>query len=172
MYTKQPKQQLKIVDNFLESPGLWKEYALKQEYFTDASGYPGKKTKALDEIHAGLFHSLAAKIIGHVNGKQGFSRLKIQFAYTSSTNFTSNIHQDEPFYNVAGIIYLNENAPNNTGTKFYNLIDGLFVENINIENHYNRMIIFDPSKWHAPSGTFGDELSNGRITITFFGIAV
>ena len=37
MYIKQTRQQLKIVDNFLESPGLWKEFALNQEYFKDES---------------------------------------------------------------------------------------------------------------------------------------
>lgn len=173
MYIKQPKQQLKIIDNFLESPGLWKEYALKQEYFKDESGYPGKKTKPLDEINANLFHSIARKIIIHANGRQGFQRLKLQFACTTTEDIFQNvIHQDEPFYNVAGIIYLNENAPKDTGTKFFELINGQHVETINVENLYNRMIIFDPAKWHAPSGTFGNDLATSRITITFFGIGI
>jgi hypothetical protein len=167
------KQHFKIVDNFLELPGMWRTFALQQEYIKDHSGYPGKKTKTLDELNAGMFHSLAEKIVLHVNGKTNFQRLKIQFTCTNLNEFSNNErHQDEPFYNVAGLIYLNENAPANTGTVFFNkTARGEQVETITVENAYNRMIIFDPAWWHSPAGTFGDDLESSRLTITFFGIA-
>ena len=69
------KQQLKIIDNFLESPGLWRSFALQQEYIKDQSGYPGRKSKTLDELNNNIFHSLAEKIIPHVNGKENFQRV-------------------------------------------------------------------------------------------------
>ncbi len=167
------KQQLKIIDNFLESPGLWRSFALQQEYTKDQSGYPGRKSKTLDELNNNIFHSLAEKIIPHVNGKENFQRLKIQFAHTILDEFLNITHQDEPFYNVAGIIYLNEYAPMNTGTVFFNKTQkGELIETLTIENIYNRMIIFNPSWWHSPAGTFGSDLETGRLTITFFGIAV
>ena len=166
------KQQLKIIDNFLESPGLWRSFALQQEYTKDQSGYPGKKSKTLDELSDSIFHSFAEKLVPHVNGKNNFQRLKIQFAYTILNEFSNNVHQDEPFYNVAGLIYLNENAPANTGTVFFNkAVSGELVETITVENVYNRMIIFDPAQWHAIVGTFGDDLESSRLTITFFGTA-
>ena len=167
------KQHFKIVDNFLELPGMWRIFALQQEYIKDYSGYPGKKTKTLDELNDGMFHSLAEKIVLHVNKKTNFQRLKIQFAYTELNEFTKNAHQDEPFYNVAGIIYLNERAPANSGTVFFNkTTSGELVETLTVENTYNRMIIFDPAHWHAPAGAFGTDLESGRLTIVFFGIAV
>jgi hypothetical protein len=166
------KQHFKIVDNFLELPGMWRIFALQQEYLKDYSEYPGKKTKTLDELNAGMFHSLAEKIVLHVNGKNNFQRLKIQFAYTNVNEFSNVSHQDQPFYNVAGVIYLNENPPANTGTVFFNnAVSGELVETITVENAYNRMIIFDPAQWHAMVGTFGDDLESSRLTITFFGTA-
>jgi hypothetical protein len=167
------KQHFKIVDNFLELPGMWRIFALQQEYLKDYSEYPGKKTKTLDELNAGMFHSLAEKIVLHVNGKNNFQRLKIQFAYTNVNEFSNVSHQDQPFYNVAGVIYLNENPPANTGTVFFNnAVSGELVETITVENAYNRMIIFDPSQWHAMVGAFGDDLESSRLTITFFGTAI
>jgi hypothetical protein len=167
------KQHFKIIDNFLELPGMWRIFALQQEYLKDYSEYPGRKTKTLNELNDGMFHSLAKKIIPHVNGKKDFQRLKIQFAYTNLNEFSNVSHQDEPFYNVAGLIYLNENPPANTGTVFFNnAVSGELVETITVENAYNRMIIFDPAHWHAIVGTFGDDLESSRLTITFFGTAV
>ena len=61
----------------------------------------------------------------------------------------------------------------NTGTVFFNKTQkGELIETLTIENIYNRMIIFNPSWWHSPAGTFGSDLETGRLTITFFGIAV
>ena len=166
-------QNFKIVDSFLELPGLWRSFALQQDYLKDQSGYPGKKSKTLDEFNDNIFHSLAEKIVKHVNGKNNFQRLKIQFAYTTESEFSQNIHQDEPFYNVAGIIYLNENPPLNTGTLFYNKnLNGELIKTLTIENVFNRMVIFNPSLWHSPAGTFGSDLETSRLTITFFGIAI
>ena len=165
-------QHFKIVDSFLELPGLWRSFALKQEYTKDQSGYPGKKSKPLDELNENIFHSLAEKIVKHVNGKNNFQRLKIQFAYTEESEFLQNIHQDESFYNVAGIIYLNENPPIGTGTLFYNKNpNGELIKTLTVENVFNRMIIFNPTLWHSPANTFGNDLETGRLTVTFFGIA-
>lgn len=160
------------MDTFLESPGLWRSFALQQEYAKDQSGHPGKKSKTLDELSDSIFHSFAEKIVPHVNGKNNFQRLKIQFAYTVLDEFSNNTHQDEPFYNVAGIIYLNQHAPTHTGTVFFNKKhNGELVKTITVENTYNRMIIFDPAHWHAPEGSFGTDLESGRLTMIFFGIA-
>jgi hypothetical protein len=166
-------QHFKIVDQFLELPGLWRSFALQQEYTKDQSGYPGKKSIPLDELNLHIFHSLAAKIIKHVNGKNNFQRLKVQFACTTEEEFSKNIHQDEPFYNVAGVIYLSENPPQNTGTLFYNKTPaGEIIKTLTVENVYNRMIIFNPSMWHSQAGSFGTDLKTSRLTITFFGVAV
>jgi hypothetical protein len=166
-------QPLKIVDDFFEAPFLWREYALKQEYTKDQSGYPGVKSKTLDDLNLNLFHDLASKIIVHT-GKKSFERLKVNFvsAIESDTPQILGPHQDELFYNVAGVIYLNENAPKNTGTSFYGRYPQGLTKTIVAENVFNRLVIFHPSMWHQPDGFFGNCLDNSRLIITIFGIAV
>lgn len=166
-------QPLKIIDNFFEAPSLWRHYGLKQEYDKDLSQYPGLRSKPIDELNVSLFHQLASKLIIHATNSSSFDRLKAQFSLTTKDSSTENIiHRDEPFYNVAGLIYLNENPPKDTGTYFFGQgPTGEYKKTIVVENVYNRMVIFDPSIWHCPAGYFGDDLSTGRLTITFFGIA-
>jgi len=167
-------QPLKIVDDFLEAPFIWREYALKQEFLKDESGHPGLKSKTLDDLNIEIFHSFASKVIDHVSGKYNFNRLKVNFASSTENNNSLEItpHQDEPFYNIAGIVYLNEDSPAGTGTSFYNQTPTGLVKTITVENKFNRMIIFHPSLWHAPERHFGNTLQTSRLTITFFGIAI
>jgi hypothetical protein len=166
-------QPLKIVDNFFEVPMIWKNYALKQEYSKDLSEYPGLRSKPLDEINLDIFHNLASKIIAHVTRKSSFERLKIQFSTTTHTDRVENgIHQDEHHYNVAGIIYLQDNPPPDTGTVFFGQNKfGEYKQTVSVQNVYNRMILFHPLTWHAPAGYFGNTLEDSRLTITFFGTA-
>lgn len=166
-------QPLKIVDDFLEAPFIWREFALKQEYFKDESGHPGVKSATLDEINPQIFHSFASKVISHVTGKNSFHRLKVNFASSLDSDNSNDVipHQDEPFYNIAGVVYLNENALAGTGTSFYQQSLEGFIKTISVENKFNRMVLFHPSLWHAPEKHFGNNLESSRLTITFFGIA-
>lgn len=167
------RQQLKIIDNFLECPLIWRSFALNQNFIKDESGYPGYKSLPLDEINNEIFHSFAGKLIQHVTvARNRFDRLKVQFAYSMADEVQGNIHQDEPFYNIAGLIYLNEISPLNTGTLFYSRnVNGELYQSLVVENVFNRMIIFDPQIWHAPANLFGTTIDDARLTITFFGIA-
>lgn len=166
-------QPLKIVDDFLEAPFIWREFALKQTFTKDESGHPGVKSQTLDDIDISIFHGFASKVISHTCGKYIFERLKVNFASSlDHDNITEIVpHQDEPFYNIAGVVYLNENSPPNSGTSFYQKTPDGFLKTITVENKFNRMIIFHPSMWHAPERHFGNDLETSRLTITFFGIA-
>jgi len=118
---KIPYTPIKVIDTFLESPELWRDYALKQEFFRDTMApWPGLRTKSLNEINPDLFNSLARKLIKHCHGSTEFPHLEITFALVDETFGTGWIHQDEPKYNIAGMIYLNPSAPLGTGTGFYN----------------------------------------------------
>jgi hypothetical protein len=167
-------QPIKIVDDFLEAPEVWREYALKQEYIKDQSGYPGIKSKTLDELSINSFHELAGKLILHMNEKTSFKRLKVNFVSAIKEDEIKilNPHQDEKFYNVAGVIYLNQNSPLNTGTSVYSETKNGLVKTMTVENVFNRLVLFHPSVWHSPDGFFGNQISDGRLIITFFGIAV
>lgn len=168
-------QPIKIVDNFFEIPSLWRNYGLKQKFTKDESGYPGYKSPPLNEIDSDLFHHLASKIIIHATNKNYFQLLKIQFAYSLLENTQEIIgpHVDERFYNIAGLIYLQHDAPLNVGTIFFRKNEkSEVIPTVEVENIYNRMIIFDPNVFHMPAGVFGNTLENSRLTITFFGTAI
>ncbi|MBH0043421.1 DUF6445 family protein [Pseudoalteromonas sp. SWXJZ10B] len=96
----------------------------------------------------------------------------------------------------AAVLYLNPDPITSAGTSFYrlkyaneaaggnivdppyaNLVDALNVsslpysawyKDIDIENRFNRLIIFKGSIVHSASEYFGDDLNTKRLAITFF----
>ncbi|CAB4125861.1 hypothetical protein UFOVP181_377 [uncultured Caudovirales phage] len=117
------KQPIKVIDNFFETAEVWRHYALKQDFARDEnSTWPGTRTATLDQLNIELFNSLATSIINHMHDKKYFSLLKINFALVDTSYNIGWMHQDEPQYNVAGVIFLNKNAPANTGLSFYHKI--------------------------------------------------
>jgi hypothetical protein len=117
------KQPIKVIDNFFEAPELWRHYGLKQSYSTDNSAtWPGVRSTTLDQLDMELFNSVASTIMKHMHDKQYFSLLKINFALVDGSYNIGWMHQDEPKYNVAGVIFLNKLAPVKTGLSFYTRI--------------------------------------------------
>lgn len=111
---------IKVIDNFLEAPELWRRFALKQEFYSDyLSNFPGKYTKQLTEINPNLFHSLAGKLMQHLQGYTHFQELEISFRLADASYGAGWIHHDDPKYNVVGLIYLNPEPPTNSGTILY-----------------------------------------------------
>lgn len=66
---------------------------------------------------------------------------------------------------VAGVIYLNQSPPKNSGTS---ILNGEKNEFFNAENVYNRLVAYEGFRIHALSDVFGDCFENGRLTYTFF----
>ncbi len=120
---KIPYTPIKVIDTFLESPELWREFALRQEFTRDnESPWPGLRTKLLTEINTDLFSSFASKLIKHCHGGGGFTNLEVSFALVDETYKTGWLHQDEPHYNIAGIIFLNPYPEKSSGTSFYHMV--------------------------------------------------
>jgi tellurite resistance-related uncharacterized protein len=201
----QVQQPIKVIDNFFESADLWRHFALKQEYNKDiANTWPGIRTAPINELHDSLFRSVATKLVQHLHSKTGFSHLKMNFASVDKSYNLGWIHQDEPFYNIAGVIFLTPAPPNNSGLSFFTKINSdnenyaklaieenheepldrikflkfkeqqrlQFKKNMQVENVFNRCVLFPPNNWHSAETYFGDTLEDSRLTITFFGIAV
>ena len=110
-----------IVDNFFEDPMKVREYALAQNFFSDAeSSWPGKRTDPLPKINPKLFHHVIKKSL------QIFYRDDEQFEYESTMYFqlsdcsygTGWIHADVANM-ITGIIYLNPNGQLSSGTTIY-----------------------------------------------------
>lgn len=130
---RQIQQPIKVIDDFFESPELWRSFALSQAYFKDEkSTWPGVRTEPLNDINMNLFSSLASNIIKHIHGKSAFLHLKVNFALVDGSYNIGWLHQDEPHYNIAGVIYLNKDAPENSGTSFYTKI-------AEQDNDYNKL---------------------------------
>jgi hypothetical protein len=120
---KIPYTPIKVIDTVLESPELWREFALSQEYHReDSSPWPGQKSNLLSEINPDLFSSFARKLITHCHGGSGFSHLEVSFSLVDETYKEGWLHQDEPHYNIAGLIYLNPSPAPKSGTNFYRMV--------------------------------------------------
>jgi hypothetical protein len=117
---KIPYTPIKVIDTFFETPDLWRHFALKQEFTRDTeSPWPGVQTKMLNLLNEDLFADFAQKIVKHVHGAKGFSHLRVNFALTDETYGRGWVHQDEPHYNIAGLVYLNPTPSKNSGTTIY-----------------------------------------------------
>jgi hypothetical protein len=64
---------------------------------------------------------------------------------------------------MAGVVYLSENPPDNSGTTI--LINN---ETIEIENVFNRAVFYNSRLMHKPTGYFGNTIDNSRLTLNFF----
>lgn len=123
MIRRQPVP-IKVIDDFFEIPSLWRHFALKQEYTNDTkyATWPGVRTETIDRLDVDTFHNLASKIMFHLPQFKVFRSLQANFALVDSSYGRGWIHDDEPKWNVAGVIYLTPNPPMNTGTLFYKKI--------------------------------------------------
>jgi hypothetical protein len=112
------------------------------------------------------------------------------FQYATSRD-RSWVHTDK-FNNWAGVIYMTPNAPTTAGTAFYKFHDGTtseadvkIMDNLKeldsfsqdmtkwikvdeIGNVFNRLILFDSTKYHMSMDYFGDSKENGRLFQVFF----
>ncbi len=121
------------------------------------------------------------------------------FHLTTSAHGFGLAHQDSTRF--AGLVYLNENPPENTGTVFYELsrkplpqIDGFkeasisksvdtvtkfisvkeryntqnFVKDFEVENRFNRLLIYEGTRPHSPGVYFGNTLQDSRLVLVFW----
>lgn len=121
---KKPIMPTKVIDDFFEIPSVWRHFALQQTYSADPAyaTWAGVRTAPLDELDTKLFHSFASKLIVHLAGFSYFKSLKVNFASVDGSFGQGWVHDDEPIWNVAGIIYLNPEPPPNSGTLFFTKI--------------------------------------------------
>lgn len=192
-----PSQPIKIIDDFLETPDLWRHYALSKEFVNN-------RTLGLDLLNPQLFHSLARNLIKHIQGKSSFSRLETTFISTDASFGSGWIQRADPFYTVVGTIFLNPESVQGTGLLFYNKIgendqnydkmsldesnsvavdragfnkykheqQTLFRKNMVVENVFNRCVLFPPGEWHNVQQHFGNDSTTQRLTLNFAGVAV
>lgn len=166
MKTKTPPT--KIIDNFFEAPLLWKEYAKSQkyDYFKDLPGL--LRTETLEKLDYDVFQTLGLLLIQHIPDRYKFENLFSFFRIANKEFQEGYIPPQDPFFNIAGVIFLNEQSPKNTGITLYDEKPEL-DPTVTVENRYNRCVIYPISQLVKHENTFGDDVNNSRVTLEFFG---
>lgn len=140
--------------------------------------YNGVRSKSLKDIDPVLYKKVLTRVFEKIIDSRfsiDLNRLKIQYNFKADTYFhvmreqdkfnSSWVHKDEGSI-LAGLIYLNPNPRPNTGTLVHR--DGDDKEPVNVENEFNKMVIYNASYLHAPAGGFGTDINDSRLTLVFF----
>ena len=190
----------KVVDNFFDDPHFVRKTAI--DFLTNkhscilndsVPNYPGIRSGVPENISNFLLNFLKDN---YGNKLQEFS---CQFHITSSSHRLGLVHYDNSKY--AGLIYLNEDPPKNSGTILCNHVSdndfkfeynfslastthdveiitefANYKQNYNqnfeivseIENKFNRLVIYDGTQYHAPYYYFGNNIFNSRLVLVFW----
>lgn len=187
-----------IEDNFFDDPYSIRQIALCEIQKNHScilndniDYYPGVRVKAPKEINEIIIRFMQDKFDSNVTN------------YTSSFHITSRIHQcglihiDQDI-KYAGVVYLNENPPNHSGTilcserecridmnkfnkasttKDFIILDDFvkykkthnqsFNIEFELENKFNRLVLYDANQCHAPYNYFGNNLFNSRLVLVY-----
>ena len=177
-----------VIDNFYENPMEVRNFALKQEYVEEPY-YPGKRSKSYAcQEHKERFQKILEPFVGKIKNFP-FDTDNGKFQYSTS-NDHSWIHYDNINMEYAAIIYLTPDAPVESGTSFYQFMDGTmnaheckFMKSDfgkydkdmtkwklvdKVGNVFNRLVIFDSSRYHTAVDYFGSDIYNGRLYQVFF----
>lgn len=197
-----------IVDNFLDDPFAVRKWVLNQSFydskqFTEMYGsftdWPGKRTEHVYDLNNSYGDYVLNKVANYCNIFFGIKNLSIKsyFQLTTLEDGDSWVHQDNNV-DVAGILYLNPDPPQNSGTTLYkckniskwesymsdsegydtlktinryqnsSLYSELFEPVDVIGNVFNRLIMYEGKQYHKSNDYFGDSLNDGRLTQVFF----
>lgn len=195
----------KVVDNFFEDPYEVRQIGLNllaKEYsciLNDSTkNYPGIRYPTPNHIATHIINFLEKTF------NKSVKNFCSHYHITSSIHGLGMIHQDADSYmeNIyAGLIYLNENPPEKSGTiicnrvhyvdesdieKSYNSMclthdikiitefakyrdqhNGNYEIETEIENKFNRLLIYNGNLHHAPYHYFGNNLFNSRLVLVF-----
>lgn len=162
---------LLIVDNFLLDPNKEREWACSLDY--TKSNFPGKtlnnRSLPIHEINMekfNLYKNLLYKKF-EILDLNFFKILGCSFQFNCKCEYTE-IHRDVD-WDVAGVLYLSPNAPASSGTAFYTLENTVFKKVYDVENVYNRCILYPAHLFHEGQSFFGNNLLNSRLNLVFFG---
>lgn len=165
-----------VIDNFFDDPFTIRDIALNAEYYTkethpgNIGEFPGYRTNYINEWNPELYNYLLNRQMENVKqlidvGEFTEYWTKFSFSYTGSNvpriehqDFLENWNGFKRFF--GGVIYLNPEPPENTGT----ILTGVTT----VENKFNRYVMYDATKLHAIENSFGDTKINSRLVLTHF----
>jgi len=170
-----------IEDNFFRNPLSVRLKGLTYEYYdrilhpdpTAINAFPGVRSLDIHDTDIKLYNYVRnkiAKVLKKNNiskkinpNKDGF-RLHFSLTFEDTPyRFHQDIEYDEESISYAGIIYLNLFPKPKCGTTI--LLHNEFYE---IENNFNRMVLYPCHIFHSLSGSFGNNLLNSRMVMSIF----
>ena len=81
-----------IVDNFFESPSLWRHFALSQEFYKGERGtWPGIRTAMLKDLSTELYEILEFKLLQQLPQFKRFSKIESTFQLIVLVNFCQKL---------------------------------------------------------------------------------
>ncbi len=111
-----------VIDDFYENPDLVRNYALGQEFFKGNRGsWPGLRSELLHTLNPNLFELTVKKLLFVLKdyGVKDLYGVQTGFQIIDGTWGEGWVHDDDPKLHVAGLIYLNQDAPLGSGTTLY-----------------------------------------------------
>mgnify|MGYP000483515203 FL=1 len=180
-----------IVDNFFSEPDRVREYALRAVNYYPSTvhmtggKWPGRRSYFLPWINNSLFNDCVNRLYDVLSLPADASVFfDITLNYCVATDPKGVVHKDfawsQPDH--VGVVYLTPEPADNSGSILYQPTEALlemprgpayhdpanFDIKVQIENRYNRMVMYDPREFHNADTYFGDTLDNARLFIVFF----
>jgi hypothetical protein len=174
-----------VVDAFYNDPDDVRRLALESD-FSVRGNYPGVRTPPFlhDGIRDGIQHIVQSPIVFWPEDTYNGA-----FQYTTADD-TTWVHSDHTT-NFAGVLFLTPNPTPGSGTAFFrHRATGLdyyptdpelqrrcegdatrfdaWEKTDVVSNAFNRLVLFDSTRFHASEGTFGSTLADARLFQTFF----
>lgn len=170
------------IKNFLDDPDELIRVA-KASTFYSLNDHPellertlaweGRRSDSLykfdKELSDKLFHQLFMGVANHIMGSYKFN---VSYEYNGNSLFhymteddvfnDSWVHDDHGSV-LAGVLYLNKEVKKDSGTVVF--VDGKPTE---VENEYNKLVLYPASLKHSARSGFGKDVSDARLTLAFF----
>lgn len=161
-----------IKDNFFSNPNYYRSLALDKkdqfktpDYFSDnwkgyRLSYYEKSFDSILEFVKEQFSIGQKDILFETYFHFTLEKTK-KLCFPSFDDY--KMHRDTCSH--SGIVYLTPDANIKSGTTLVHPYDNSKIE---VENHYNRLICYPANILHGPTDLFGDDMCDGRLTLTFF----
>ena len=107
-----------IIDDYFETPDQVREWALKQKFYKHDGNYQGLRTDLFSQIDPILQQVMINKMLQYSHYRY-IDQLYASFQLIDDSWGDGWIHNDSKDLNIAGIVYLTPNPPDDSGTIIY-----------------------------------------------------
>ncbi len=168
---------LVIIDDVFENPDLVVEYAMKQKFYNASEhsnskhvkiNWKGERTLQINDIDNSYYQVLISHLINKVLKDKQFNNIYVKsemyfHLLDKDYTYTNDCMHKDVNCQIAGVVYLTKNPSPKSGT-----IINKDNELIEVENVYNRFILYNSQYPHSALSGFGNSNDTSRLTLTLF----